>query len=55
MKTLSSELSLLTFNFGRLALQATNAYTMHLNNIEDLDGLPEYAIAAAKQKPQKKA
>jgi peptidyl-dipeptidase Dcp len=54
LKTLSSELSLLTFNFGRLALQATNAYTMHLTNIEDLDGLPEYAIAAAKQKATEK-
>ncbi len=54
MKSLSSELSLLTFNFGRLALQATNAYTMHLNNKEDLDGLPEYALAAAKEKAAEK-
>ena len=54
LKTLSSELSLLTFNFGRLALQATNAYTLHLNNIEDLDGLPEYAVEAAKQRATEK-
>ena len=54
LKTLSSELSLLTFNFGRLALQGTNAYTLHLNNIEDLDGLPEYALAAAKEKATEK-
>lgn len=50
LKTLSSELSLLTFSFGRLALQATNAYTLHLNNIEELNGLPEYALAAAREK-----
>ena len=50
LKNLSSELSLLTFNFGRVALQATNAYTMHLINIEDIDGLPEYAVAAAREK-----
>ncbi len=50
LKTLSSELSLLTFNFGRFALQATNAYTMHLNNIKDLEGLPDYAIATAREK-----
>ena len=54
LKTLSSELSLLTFNFGRIALQATNAYTLHLNNIKDLDGLPKYAIAAAKEKATEK-
>ena len=54
LKTLSSELSLHTFNFGRVALQATNAYTMHLINIEDLDGLPEYAVAAAKEKANEK-
>lgn len=54
LKTISGELSLLTFNFGRLALQATNAYTMHLTKKEDLDGLPDYAIAAAKDKATEK-
>ena len=48
------ELSLLSLQFGKNVLAATNAYTLNLTNEEDLIGLPDYvreqAADAAKNK-----
>ena len=38
----SEELSLLTLQFSKNVLAATNAYTLHVENEADLAGLPEY-------------
>ena len=39
---LSEELSLATLKFGQNVLAATNAFTLHLTDEADLDGLPGY-------------
>ena len=44
---LQEELSLSTLKFGKNVLGATNAFTLHLTNEADLDGLPAYAKDAA--------
>ena len=46
---LSEELSLATLKFGQNVLAATNAFTLHLTEEADLDGLPAYVrdMAAA--------
>ncbi len=41
----SEELSLLTLQFSKNVLAATNAYTLHIENEADLAGLPEYVKA----------
>ncbi|MBR4135701.1 MAG: M3 family metallopeptidase [Bacteroidales bacterium] len=52
---LSIQLANLTLAFGHNALEATNAYTMHLTDAARLQGLPESALslAAHKAKAQK--
>lgn len=48
------ELSLLSLQFGKNVLAATNAFTLNLNDVNDLAGLPDYvkeqAADAAKNK-----
>lgn len=44
---LSEELSLATLKFGQNVLAATNAFTLHLEDEADLDGLPEHVREAA--------
>jgi len=44
---IQEELSLATLKFGKNTLGATNAFTMHLTNEEDLAGLPPFAKDAA--------
>ena len=39
----AEELSLATLQFSKNVLAATNAYTLHITDSTDLDGLPEYA------------
>lgn len=47
---LSSRLSTQTLQFGSNVLKETNAYQMHLTQAEDVAGLPETALQAARQK-----
>lgn len=44
---IQEELSLATLKFGKNTLGATNAFTMHLTNEEDLAGLPAFVKDAA--------
>jgi peptidyl-dipeptidase Dcp len=53
-RTLSSQLSLYTLNFGQNALKATNAYALLLTDKSDLAGLPQDAIDAAVLKAKEK-
>jgi oligopeptidase A len=46
---LSVDLSLLTTKFEENVLDSTDAWHKHIEDRKDLAGLPEYAIAAAKQ------
>lgn len=43
---LSEELSLLQLRFGKNALAATHAFSLHLTEEVDLEGLPDYVVAA---------
>lgn len=47
LREINTKLSLLSLKFGENVLAETNKYEKVLDNIEDLDGLPEYAIEAA--------
>ena len=47
LREINTKLSLLSLNFGENVLAETNKYEKVLENIEELDGLPEYAIEAA--------
>jgi len=49
---LSIRLANLTLSFGHNALEATNAYTMHLPDATRLKGLPESALSLAAHKAQ---
>jgi peptidyl-dipeptidase Dcp len=53
-RTLSTELSMATLNFGQNNLRETNAYEMLLTREEDLAGLPESVIDAAAAKAKAK-
>lgn len=46
---LEEELSLANLKFGKNVLAATNAFTLNLTDEADLEGLPDYVIAAAKE------
>lgn len=49
LRKIDAELSKLSLTFGENVLAENNAYELHLTNAEDLDGLPEGIIEAAKQ------
>ena len=49
LREIDSELAKLKLTFGENVLAETNNYQMHLTNSEDLSGLPEGTIEAAKQ------
>ena len=49
---LRTKLSLLSLQFSQNELHDTNAWTMHLTSEEELDGLPESAVAAARQEAE---
>jgi len=48
-KEISQELSRLTSSYEENLLDATNAWSKHITNILDLSGLPDSALAQAKQ------
>ena len=49
---LRTKLSQLSLQFSQNELHDTNAWTMHLTSEEELDGLPESALAAARQEAE---
>ena len=53
-RELSNRLSLLTLKFSDNLLKATNSYQLLITNPEQLKGLPETAIEAARESAQKK-
>lgn len=51
---ISSQLSTQTLTFGKNVLKETNAFSLHLTQAADVDGLPESALNAARQKASEK-
>ncbi|MFC2127996.1 M3 family metallopeptidase [Bacteroidota bacterium] len=49
LREIDMKLSKLSLQFGENSLAETNAYELHITNIEQLKGLPEGALEAAKQ------
>lgn len=49
---LRTKLSQLSLQFSQNELHDTNAWTMHLTSEEELDGLPESAVAVARQEAE---
>lgn len=54
LRKIDTELSKLKLKFGENVLAETNAYELHLTNEEDLKGLPESTIEAAKMAARQK-
>ncbi|MGO1647737.1 MAG: M3 family metallopeptidase [Sphingobacterium sp.] len=54
LREIDKELSVLTLQFGEHVLADTNAYQLHLTQEEDLEGLPEGAIEAARDLAEQK-
>ena len=48
-KKATEELSVLTLKFNQNALNDQNAYVLNVTNKKDIEGMPSYAIEAAKQ------
>ncbi len=48
LREIDTQLSKLSLNFGENVLAETNAYELHLTDVNDLDGLPQSAKDAAK-------
>lgn len=53
-KAISEKLTILATEFSNHVLDATNAWHFHTENKDDLKGLPEYVIEAAKEKAKAK-
>ena len=53
-RKISEELSLLSLKYKRNNLAETNAYLLHITKKNDLKGLPQYAIDAAKETAKQK-
>ena len=49
LRTLSEEAGVLALQFSQNLLKANKAFTLHITDEADLDGLPDTAVAAAKQ------
>ena len=54
LRKLTEEASMLTLQFSQNLLKENKAYTLHITNKAQLDGLPETAIAAAAQNAKEK-
>src|SRR5690554_3355857 len=52
LREIDTQLSILSLQFNENVLAETNAYRLHITNENDLDGLPEGAIEAAKNLAQ---
>ncbi|MFH1195646.1 MAG: M3 family metallopeptidase [bacterium] len=53
-RKINEELSTLSLQFGQNVLKETNAFELVIDNEKDLSGLPESAVAAAKETATKK-
>lgn len=49
LRSIDKELSKISLQFGENVLAETNAYQMHITDKEDLSGLPEGAVEAARE------
>ncbi|MGB0870368.1 MAG: M3 family metallopeptidase [Flavobacteriales bacterium] len=54
LRSIDTQLSKLKLSFGEHVLADTNAYELWIENIDDLKGLPEGVIAAAKHRASQK-
>jgi peptidyl-dipeptidase Dcp len=54
-RSLTSKLTTLTLKFSQNILKETNNFQLVIDNDDDLQGLPEYSIRAAKELAEKKA
>ncbi|QES89464.1 M3 family metallopeptidase [Rhizosphaericola mali] len=54
LREIDKELSGLTVKFSQNVLQETNAYTLHLTEEKDLEGLPESIVEMAKEEATKR-
>ena len=54
LRKLTEEASMLTLQFSQNLLKETKAYTLHITDKDQLDGLPETAIAAAAHNAKEK-
>ena len=54
LRLLSEELSMLSLKFSQNLLKETNAFTLHIKDREQLDGLPETSIDAAEQEAKER-
>ncbi|WP_139957588.1 M3 family metallopeptidase [Flavicella sediminum] len=54
LREIDMKLSKLSLQFGENSLAETNAYELHITNIDQLKGLPEGALEAAKQAASQK-
>ena len=54
LRKLSEEASLLSLQFSQNLLKENKAFTLHLTDPQDLDGLPQTAIDAARQTAQER-
>ncbi|MBT7610415.1 MAG: M3 family metallopeptidase [Bacteriovoracaceae bacterium] len=48
LRAIDQQLSKLTLSFGENTLKATNAYELNITNLDDLAGLPSFAVDAAR-------
>ncbi len=51
----SEELSLLTLEFQKNALAASNAFSLHITDEKDLAGLPQYVVAMGAETAKERA
>ena len=54
LRKITSELSVLALQFSQNNLKETNAYTLHITDEKELDGLPATSIEAAKEAAEEK-
>lgn len=54
LREISNEMSLLDLKFSQNKLKETNAFTLHLTDESDLEGLPDSAIEAARATAKEK-
>lgn len=54
LRELTKQLSLLSLQFSNNLLKETNDYQLHLTNEDDLEGLPDSAIEAARETAEEK-
>lgn len=54
LRALDIELQRLSLTFSNNVLKDTKAYSLHITNLDDIDGLPESAVETAKHEAEKR-